>query len=114
MIELLKKIYHKLSDYKIVQWAGHLYANGSPIGNYKAYLRLKNLSKQQKQGGRIRVVFLGQNASVWNKLQSVYEKMEEDDRFEVSLLAIPEHIASIDTKSFDYFFHLSALFNAHC
>jgi hypothetical protein len=106
MIELLKKIYHKLSDYKIVQWAGHLYTNGSPIGNYKAYLRLKNLSKQQKHHGKIRVVFLGQNASVWNKLQSVYEKMVEDDRFEVSLLAIPEHITSVDTKSFDYFFRL--------
>ena len=106
MIEILKKIYHKFSNFRLVQWMGHLYTNGSLIGNYKAYLRLKKLATKPKHGGRIKVVFLGQSAPVWNKLQTVFERMLEDERFETYILAVPESIADVNMNSYNYFYEL--------
>ena len=104
MIEILKKIYHKFSNFRIVQWMGHLYTNVSLIGNYKAYLRLKKLATKPKHGGKIKVVFLGQSAPVWNKLQTVFERMLEDERFETYILAVPESIADVNMNSYNYFY----------
>ena len=106
MIELLKKIYHKLSKFKIVRMLGEVYENGFPLGNYKAYLRLKKLKKQAKHEGKIKVVFLVQYAQVWNKLETVYERMLEDERFEAKLLAVPEKITDIDKKIYEHFYNI--------
>lgn len=106
MVNILKKIYHRFSDFKIVKMLGRMYTNGFPLGNYKAYLRLKNIRKKTNTNKKIKVVFLCQYTQVWNKLKSVYEKMVTDDRFDVKILAVPENINNIDEKIYDYFFKL--------
>lgn len=107
MMNLLKKIYHRFSDYKIVKWLGHMYTNGFPLGNYKAYLRLKKMKSTKKNiNEKIKVVFLCQYRQVWNKLKSVYERMVTDDRFDVCILAIPENIKDINNNIYEYFWGL--------
>lgn len=103
MVELLRKFYHKFKDHKIIQWACHMYENGFPPGDFMAYLRLKKLMKKKSTNKKIKVVFLCQCKTSWNKLQSVYEKMVSDERFEVIIYAVPEDIQEIDMKIYDYF-----------
>lgn len=43
----------------------------------------------KKDGDKIRVVFLFQEASYWSSMKSVYETLKNDDRFEVFVVAIP-------------------------
>lgn len=105
MIKFLKKVYHKYSDTRVVRWLGNVYRNGFFLSNYAAYLRLKKfVRKKRPVNNKIKVVFLCQYAQVWNKLKSVYEKMEKDDRYSVLILAIPEDITNVDDKIYNYFF----------
>lgn len=103
MVELLRKIYHRLKDYKIVQWACRVYTNGFLLGDFLAFIRLKHLMKKKSTNEKIKVVYLCQSPSVWNKLQSVFERMMHDNRFDVQIYAIPEDIGAIDTKVYQYF-----------
>lgn len=104
MVNLLRMIYHKFSRFKIIRYLAEQYNNGFLPGNIMAYYRLKRMSKRKyEKKEKIVVVFLCQYGPVWNKLKSVYEKMQNDERFENVLLAIPEDINNIDMKIYDYF-----------
>lgn len=104
MINILKKIYRKHSDSILFKIIGDLYRNGGPISNYLAYRRVRKISKFKGEKNRkIRVVFLCQYGQVWNKLKTVYEKLINDNRFEVLVVAISENISSPDKNIYEYF-----------
>lgn len=92
MIDMLKKIYHKLSGFGFVRWMGALYLNGGPILAYMSYRRLKRVCKRRisDESRAISVVFLCQNPQIWGKIESVCDKMLEDKRFEVHLVVMED------------------------
>ncbi|WP_086306921.1 glycosyltransferase family protein [Campylobacter devanensis] len=62
--------------------------------NEKAYFEsyIAKVSKGlplKKEGEKIRVVFLFQEASYWVSIKTLYEKLKADDRFEIFVIAIP-------------------------
>lgn len=104
MINILKKIYHKLSNFALVQWLGRLYLNGFFISNYLAYRRLKQVVKSNnKKKFPIVVVFLCQSTQMWWKINSIYERMKEDERFQIHMLVIPEISDSDKDASYRFF-----------
>lgn len=104
MIKLLYKIYHKLSDIKLIRMMGDVYRNGFFISNYLAFLRMKKLSKKKKDYSRpIKVLFVCQYMQAWNKMKSVFELMRNDKRFDVKILAVPDDISNINDKVYEYF-----------
>lgn len=62
------------------------------IKDFFAYLKLAWLHRFYKvSGDKIKVVFICQYLPAWNKLNSVYQLMKKDDRFEVLLLCVPDN-----------------------
>ena len=103
-MELLKKLYHKYSDTKPVQIAGKIYRNGFFASNYLAYRRLKKLAERKNDLSRpVRVVYLCQYTQAWNKMKSIFEMMLSDDRFNASILAVPDDIRNTNDKIYMYF-----------
>lgn len=76
-----------------------------------AYMKLAWLHRFHKvSGDKIRVVYICQYLPAWNKVNSVYRLMREDDRFEVLLLCVPDDFkdgkwlgqAQGENDSYDY------------
>ena len=66
--------------------------------------------KRRKRNDQlIRVVFICQYVPSWNKISPTYHRLEEDDRFAVSILCVPESISSKENKT--YLFFLSHGYN---
>ena len=65
----------------------------------------------KKSNNKIRVGFMCQYIPAWNKLLPVYNKLKEDDRFEVYLLCVPNRIENkqlvspenLDNDTYEYF-----------
>lgn len=55
----------------------------------EAYIAKVSRGYLSKDNEKIRVVFLFQEASYWPSVQSLYENLKNDDRFEVFVVAIP-------------------------
>lgn len=103
-MEFLKKIYHKYSNTKLFQLLADIYRNGFFVTNYMSFLRVKRLSKLTYNVEQpVKVVFLCQYIQAWNKLKCVYERMQQDERFETSIVAVPYDIKNIDNGVYDYF-----------
>jgi len=101
MNQLLKSIYHSLTRFQVVRDLGQIYRNGFPIGNFSAFLRLRKLSQKHKPSGeKISIVFYGQCLTSWNKVASVVREAMEDERFQVSILAIPDDVTKTGEDSF--------------
>lgn len=93
MNQLLKSVYHTLSGFQIVRDLGQMYRNGFPIGNFSAYLRMRELSRRHKNPGeKITIVFYGQCMTCWNKVSRVVQEAMADERFRVFILAIPDDV----------------------
>lgn len=102
MITVLKKIYHSLSHIAFIRWLGKLYVNGTVFGEIMAYFRLKRTNTIRKNKDIIRVVFLAQNIQVWGKIEAVCNRLIEDDRFEVTIIALKD-ITDRNSESVDFF-----------
>ena len=105
-MDLLKKVYHKYADSWAMQVLGTIYRNGFFWDNYMAYSRVRKISKQKNEEGQIKVVFLGQYPSVWNKLKTVCEAMLKDDRFLVEIIAIPENLNAVTDSTYEFYHEL--------
>ncbi len=91
MYKQLAAIYHKLADNPIVAACGKLYLRGLPIGNLRAFLRMKKQAKYAtSDGGPIVVVFLQQNKVNWDCIKDLYEMLSADSRFDAHILAVDE------------------------
>lgn len=60
--------------------------------DWKAMGLLRKERSIERTGDKIRVGFLTQYIPAWNKLESVYNRMKEDSRFEVVLICVPSGI----------------------
>lgn len=104
MIELLKKIYHKYSHTRFFEFLVKIYRNGFIISNFMAYLRLKKVTKKANSiNGKITVIFLCQNTVLWNKHRIIFENMQNDDRYSVKILAVPEINSKNKNEFFEYY-----------
>ena len=74
------------------------------IEDAKAYRRLKKISKiNYEPNEKIKVVFLAQCVQVWDKISSIYEKMREDEKFDVYILAISDITDKEGNETFTYY-----------
>lgn len=88
MKEKIKTYYHKyLADSKVV----------------RSLLRTSRRIK--RKGKKIRIVFICQMPQLWNKMESVYQEMKNDEHFECCIYVVPdESIAEKNQqKSLEYF-----------
>lgn len=105
MVNLLKKIYHKLSRFTVIKNIGTLYLNGLPLGNYLAYRRLKKnkFSESYNNNNKIKVAFIGQNIQVWEKISSVFDAMRQSGQFDVVLYALSDITDKERNTAYEYF-----------
>lgn len=110
-MDIVMKIYHKLSKFALVRYAGQIYRNGSPMENYKAYKRLKELNQKKKRSKRrekITVIFLVQSMSSWGKHQLLYETMKHNLNFNVHIVVISE----LDNSTVSIYDELRSMYSA--
>lgn len=101
MYQLLSKIYHKLSQFAFIRMLGRIYRNGFILGDICAYFRVKKLSnKKTDLDKKIKVVFLIQCMTIWNKVKCIYYRLCDDNRFEVLVLAIPDEATHIGDDNY--------------
>ena len=72
--KVIKKILHEINHYLNI------------VANNRIEKRLK---KKKKKNERINVVFVCERPSVWESIRSIYELLANNERFNVSLVAIP-------------------------
>ncbi len=77
----------KKNIYKILAKRYHRFLDMTSANKIKKHL--KNIEKTEKNSV-IKVAFLVQMPEVWDKQQPVYEAMVADERYQVSLLLVPE------------------------
>ena len=88
-MEFIRRIYHKYADTKLFTILNDMYMNGFFFANIYANYKVRKIA--QKRNDHIlpiKVAFICQQIEAWNKLRSVFEKMLEDKRFEVVLIAL--------------------------
>ena len=93
----LAAVYHKMETIPVVRWAGERYLHGGPVGNANAYRRLASLhagkvgrSQPGEASAPLNVVFVQQHKVNWDIVRVLYEKMLDDARFNVYLVAVDE------------------------
>ncbi len=93
MVGLLKKIYHKFSDNRLIRFLGKIYLNGLYIGNKKSYNNIKKVHKAyiKKNKSIINVLFIVQVPELWDKQSSVYDLMKKDEHFNPEILVVPKY-----------------------
>ena len=92
IVELLKKVYHRLSHIPLVSWLGRRYLDGFPLGNTLALRRLRKTA-QRRPGPpdrKLRVAFMAQSVQDWGKIAPVYDVLRTDAGFESLLLAFQD------------------------
>lgn len=104
-MEFIYKLYHKVEHNPLVEKAVSIYRKGFFVSNIKAKNRLKN-RHDRNPNYPIRVVFLGQSTSCWNKEKTVCDKMLEDSRFDVKIIAIPDDVCKSSNEVFNFFYSL--------
>lgn len=82
IIEKIKKVGHFFLDKPLIKY----WENSSTLRIRK---HLANAKKNKKRMP-IKVAFIAQMPEVWDKQQYVYETMKADDRFDVSIILVPE------------------------
>lgn len=71
--------------------------------NAKALIRLYRQKKKKPHNEPIRVCFLQQDPNCWNKSKALYEKLQSDERFAVSLLCVPDPFDPDTGSTFRFF-----------
>lgn len=106
MIDLLKKFYHRFSNYAFIRWLGRVYLHGFFISNFIAYWRLRKLvlqKQKEEKKDQIHVVFLAQNRQAWEKSEAIYQAMKEDQKFHVDIVVIPDITDEDEMETYQYF-----------
>lgn len=75
---------------------GRLLAEARSI---QAYFNFKQERRIQRTGDKIRVGFMCQYIPGWGKMEPVYNRLKEDERFEVFLLCVPLHIMNQELEN---------------
>lgn len=68
-----------------------------PIKDRRSACRLAGIHAKGTRGQRIKVGFLAQMPEIWDKQQSVYEAMAQDERFEPWLIVVPGYDLKTDS-----------------
>lgn len=91
-MDIIRKTYHKLSDFRIVRAMGECYWNGSRLGEYIARKRIQRVCKEMAFESRnvLTIIFLCQDVKMWSKIESIYEQMKIEKRFSTYLIAITD------------------------
>ena len=105
-MDWIYKLYHKVEKWKIVKLAVKVYRKGFFLENINADKRLIDLRDKVGNHMPIRVAFIGQSTTCWNKLKPLYEKMSKDDKFQTYLLAVPDDVSKSNDGVYDYFYNL--------
>lgn len=101
MVNILKAIYRKIRYYI-------LYINSLH------YIRknIKRVGKKIQDGERLTVLFIIQYIPAWNKLQPIYQKMKNSDRFNPIIVCVPLNIENhmllnddFHNDTYEYFMH---------
>ena len=82
-----------------------------PIYDMQAISNFKMENRIQRTNEKIRVIFLMQFPSVWNKFSRIYERMKADDAFEPILICVPDGLVEgykanpedLSNETYDYF-----------
>lgn len=106
LIQLLYKFYHKHSTFFLFRWFAAIYWDGFVLSDIKAYYKLKKLAKKTVVGRKIKIVFICQNKQIWGIERGVFERLKEDKRFLVRILAVPEDIEKKDETIYNFFHSL--------
>ncbi len=101
----LKKIYRKCKKYKLIQFVERLRKTVKDyIGSILAVHRLKNVRNFKKNKSRnIRVGFIVQIPSVWNKNKVLYEEMQKNKRIEAAIICVPDPHDSDSSSTYRWF-----------
>ena len=102
-MEIVYRMYRKVSDLTITKKMLKIYKSGTPWANAAAERRMRKLSQAVHGKGPVRVAFLAQVPSCWNKLQSVFEAMQKDPRFAPFILVIPDDVSKAGGDALSYF-----------
>lgn len=102
-MKILYRLYHRVAHLRIIKLLTKIYRKGFFISNIKANKRLRELSQKKPHSGKIKVVFLGQTTTCWNKLKTIFETLKNDDRFKVLILALPDDVSKSNDGVYEYF-----------
>ena len=107
MTELLRKIFHRLTNNAVVNMLRRIYAaNVFYVVNLPSYMRVRNVvikKRHERKNERIRVVFLVQNKEVWYKSESIYQAMKRDEIFDINIVVVPDITDKDGEETYRYF-----------
>ena len=91
MLKKIKAIYY---PYKLAKDLFYNAKDRIHVRNTASFVRnnIKRVSEKIKEGKALKVVFLIQYIPAWNKLEPIYLRMKEDDRYEPVIVCVPLNI----------------------
>ena len=105
MLQKLKAFCRSHEKTPPLSWAFWLHRKGFAFRrNMAAIFRLRRLKRKEKPVDRpIRVCFLQQDPNCWNKSKALYDLLQADDRFQVTLLCVPDPFAEDTASTYRFF-----------
>lgn len=117
MKQTLKRFYHAHSDNRLLRFLLQAYRRTkgfllitlptallSPFQDLIAALRLARWKRSSRQTNHpVRVCFVQQDPNCWNKSKALYDLLNQDKRFEVSLLCVPDPFDPDTSSTYRFF-----------